>query len=301
MASQMYSRFYDLPRGHSKNILTDGCLVLEGGALRGLYTAGVLDCLMENDLNFNCVIGTSAGSLTGANYVCGQIGRSARVNLAFRHDSRFIGIPATIANKGAIGFRFLFEDYDNLEPMDYDSFNDPSRRFIACCTNCNTGKAEYFEKGKCSDIIAACKASSSMPYVSSMIEIDGQPYLDGGCACKIPYRWALDNDFKKIVVVRTRDLTYRKKIKDRSAQNKLLYYKYPNLIEALDNMNLNYNKQCEELEALEKEERIFMIKPQEPVTVSRLESDVEKLGELYWRGYEDCKNSLEALKIYLNK
>lgn len=301
MANQVYSKFYELPRGQAEGPLTDGCLVLEGGALRGLYTAGVLDCLMLNGLNFNCVIGTSAGSLTGLNYVAGAIGRSARSNLAFRHDSRYIGVNATMANRGVFGFKFLIEDYDNLDPLNMDALNNPERRFLCCVTNCNTGEPEYFEKGKCEDIFKACVASSSMPFISSMVEMGGQLYLDGGCTCKVPYKWALKQDFNKIVVVRTRDINYRKKVKDNSLQNKLIYHKYPKFVEALDSMNLVYNNDCDEMEQLEKEGRIFVIRPLKPVTVSRLEDDVEKLGELYQSGYSDCENSLEALREYLNK
>jgi len=301
MSNRVYSNFYEIPKGQASNNLTDACLVLEGGALRGLYTAGILDAFMLNDLNFKTVIGTSAGALTGANYVAGAIGRSARMNLGFRKDSRYIGLKAAIKNKGAIGFKFMFEEYSKIEPLNMEYFNNNERRFLACVTCLETGKAEYYEKGKCNDIFKACQASGSMPYISMPIKMNDKHYLDGGCSCKIPYKWAIDNGYKKIIVVRTRDLEYRKKIHDIDKENKIIYHNYPNMIETLDHTNEMYNNQAEELIKLYDEGKIFMIYPKNPITIGRLESDVQKLGELYELGYKDGSNSIKNIKEYLSK
>ena len=201
----------DIPRGQAPEGLVAGCLVVEGGAFRGLHTQGFLDVMMENGLNLSCVIGVSAGALAGANYVSGQIGRSARTNIAFRHDSRYIGAKSLLHSHSLLDVGFLTEDRGILEPLDRARFDRPDRRYVAVATNCETGEATYFEKGRCSDILLAARASATMPFISPAVMIDGVPYLDGGCSDAIPYRWALAQGYEKIVVLRTRDKAFRDK------------------------------------------------------------------------------------------
>ena len=211
MKKQIYSGIYELPAALASEQLTEGCIVLEGGAFRGVYTSGVLDALMEADLNFQCTVGVSAGAMNGMNYVSGQIGRSARVGLTYRHDPRYVGLKALKNSRSIVDVGFLTEDRGIYEPLDQERFNRPEQRFLAVATNCLTGEWEAFEKGKCSDIFLAARASATLPYLAPMVEIDGTPYLDGGCACKIPYQWALDNGFEKIIVIRTRETAFRMK------------------------------------------------------------------------------------------
>ena len=212
MSEKVYSHLSEIPSGHASNDLIEGCLVLEGGAFRGLYTQGFLDAMMLCGLNFSCVIGVSAGALSGVNYVSGQIGRLARINLGFRHDSRYVGAKAVAHSFSIIDVGFLTEDRHILEPFDQGRFDSPDQRFVAVVTNCLTGETEYHEKGKCEDIMRAVRASATMPYISPMVDIGGIPYLDGGCSCKIPYEWALDQGYSKIVVVKTRELGFRKRV-----------------------------------------------------------------------------------------
>ena len=278
--------------------ITEGCLVLEGGAFRGLYTQGFLDALMVNDINFQCVAGVSAGALGGMNYVSGQIGRSARINLEYRKDSRYVGAKAYLHSRSILDVGFITEDRGILEPFDYDRFMQPERRFIAVTTNCRSGEAAYFEKGKCKDILRAVRASATMPYISPMVKIDGIPYLDGACSCMIPYQWAIDQGFEKIVVIRTRDTSFRKKEKRSQAARKL-YRKYPELARRLYDSFRYYNFQCDEIEELHAAGRILRFAPSETVTVSRIEKDMEKLGDLYWLGWNDCLEGLPCLREYL--
>ena len=210
-----YNELSKIPHGHADKSITPGCIVVEGGAFQGLYNQGVLDALMENNINFACTIGTSAGALAGFNYVAGQIGRSARANLTYRHYTDYVGRGALAHAYSPIRLDFLFNDYNAIEPFDEKTFFSPERRFVAVATDCRTGKTAYFEKGKCRDIFSAIKASASMPYISPMIDVDGRPCLDGGCSCRIPYRWALHEGFEKIVVVRTREPEFRKKVSRR--------------------------------------------------------------------------------------
>lgn len=296
-----FSGIDDMPSGMATNHVTEGCIVLEGGAFRGLYTGGVLDALMEADINMRCTIGVSAGSLNGINYVSGQIGRGSKINLKYRHDSRYVGPQAYVQNHGVIGFDFMFNEVNEDIPMDYIRFNAPNRRFVAVATNCETGEPTYFEKGKCSDIFAACRASASMPYVSQMVEIDGKPYLDGGCSQFIPYPWAIEQGYEKIIIVRTRPDSFRNVLEPKNhSVTKTMYFNYPEFEKNLENMDERYNQECNEIETLRKEGRVYVISPSQEIDVGRLERDMEKLGGLYYLGYNDVLDQLDQIQAYLS-
>ena len=298
MARKPYSRINDIRSGTASDVITKGCLVLEGGAFRGLYSQGAMDALMENDINFECIIGVSAGALGGMNYASGQIGRSARVNLGYRFDSDYIGLKSLLHAHSPIRLDFCLYDYQEIEPFDKERFYSPDRRFVAVATNCKTGEAEFFEKGKCRDIFRAVKASASMPYISQMVNVDGKQCLDGGCSCKIPYKWAMDEGYQKIVVIRTREKDFRKEVKE---HHSVLdpYRKFPEFYKKLISSDEEYNKTCIEMEELEKEGKLFVLYPSTKVTVSRVDKDIEKLGALYWQGYNDCLDRMDELKKYL--
>ena len=297
---KVYSGLDRIPEGTAEEKITEGCLVLEGGAFRGLYTQGLLDAMMVNGVNMRCVIGVSAGALSGMNYVSGQIGRSARINLGFRHDSRYVGTRALFHGHSFLDVGFLTEDRGILEPFDRERFDRPDRRFTAVTTNCLTGETVYFENGKCTDIMMAIRASATMPYISPMVMIDGTPYLDGGCSCGIPYQWALDQGYQKIIVVRTRDITFRKEVKKSSAAFRF-YRKYPEFARKLAGSPEEYCRQCDEIERLHAEGRILRLAPSVPVTVARVEGDMEKLGDLYWLGWNDCMAAWDDICAYLGE
>ncbi len=298
-----YSGIEALPEGRASETITEGCLVLEGGAFRGVYTNGVLDALMEADINLRCTIGVSAGSMNAVNYVTGQIGRSARINLRYRHDSRYVGRKAMLNNQGIIGFDFIFGRMPFVPDLDKKRFRSPERQLYAVVTNLDTGKPEYIEKNSGEDFFKVIAASSSMPFVSKPIMIGNHPYLDGGCSCKIPYEWALQHEFENIIVVRTRPRNYRKPVKQNQkfTPESLVYRDYPKFSASLLASNENYNHQCIELLKLEHQKRIFVIAPSQSIDISRLEGNMEKLGALYYLGYHDAKQSLEKLSHYLNR
>ena len=303
MKSKQYAKIEGIPSGNASRRLTEGCLVLEGGALRGTYGVGVMDALMLADINFSCVIGTSAGVLNAVSYVSGQIGRSVRIPLRYRHDPRYFGMRAMLRNKSPFGFDFMFgEIAGRLDPLDWERFNEPERRLVAVVTNCRTGGTEYLEKGKCPDICQAMRASSTMPYVSSSVFIGGQPYLDGGCSCKIPYRWALEEGFRHIVVVRTNPRGYRR-VPGRGKMIARLAYgrRWPKLAESLGRSNDDYNAQCEELDFLEKEGRIFVFAPSRSLGVKRMEPDLDKLGAWYEMGLHESEAAMPGLMEYLGR
>ncbi len=332
---QLEEMLADIPRGQASETLVEGCLVLEGGAFRGLYTQGFLDEMMEQGLNLSCVIGVSAGALAGVNYVSGQIGRSARINLSFRHDSRYIGARSLLRSHSILDVGFLTEDRGVLEPLDRARFDRAEQRFVAVATNCETGEPVYFEKGKCSDILLAARASATMPFISPVVMIDGAPYLDGGCSCAIPYRWAMEQGYDRIVVLRTRDRAYRdtdrvlrradalaqtiekrkfpgagrayraypaltERIARRqeSAVNRI-YRRYPALAADLNDGSRRYNQQCDELEALHEQGRLLQVCASRPIRVSTIEGDLHKLHALYCLGRQDCQALLPTLQKYL--
>lgn len=297
-----YTGLDDLPRGTASRNITKGLLVLEGGAWRGMYTQGVLDAMMEEDLNLSAVVGVSAGALSGFSYVAGQIGRSIHLNLHYRHDPNYFGRGAILKDHGVTGFSYLFGKMSEEWPLDEERFYDPSRRFVAVATNIDTGEAEYFEKGKCSDIFKAIQASATVPYVSEAVEIDGKRYLDGGIAQKIPLDWALEQPEEKIILIRTRDREYRKPLKATNRVAKLEYgKKYPNLMYDLYEEPEHYNILLSRIDQLEEAGRLFVLAPSQPVTISRFEGDIEELGNLYWLGYSDAKAAADAMKEYLAK
>ena len=184
--------------------------------------------------------------------------------------------------------------------MDEDRFFRPEQRFIAAATNLLTGETTYFEKGCCADIMLAIKASATMPYISPPVEIEGVPYLDGGCSCKIPYEWALEQGYEKILIVRTRDSAFRSQER-RSSTALRAYRRHPEFAEKLAGGRMEYNRQCDEIARLGAEGRLLQIAPSRPVTVGRVEKDMEKLGELYWLGYRDCEESMEKIRRYLGR
>lgn len=280
--------------------IVPGCMVLEGGSFRGCYTSGVLDVLMENGINLQTTIGTSAGALNGYNYVAGEIGRAAKINLGYRHDRRYMG-PRTLArNRGVVGFDFLLNEVEEEIPFNRERFEDPNRRFLVTVTNCETGQVRYCEKGITPDFQKAVQASASMPFVSDMVEVDGVPCLDGGCAVKIPYRWALDNGFEKILVVRTRPAEYRRpqETKAFTELTERIYRNYPHLVTLLDNQSEQYNGACRELEQLQEQGKLLMLCPSGSISVSAIEGDMERLGALYLLGRADAKLMLPQIRAY---
>ena len=276
---KVYSKIDTLPTGKASNEITKGCLVLEGGGWKGLYTLGVLDYLMERGINFSSVVGVSAGALSALGYVAGQIGWGARIDLTYRHDKNYCGIGAFRRDHGITGFSYLFDDILREHPLNEARLNDPARHLAVSATNLQTGEVEYFEKGSC-DIFKAVRASASVPYVTRPVVIGGIPYLDGGCAEKIPFPWSE---------------TCGEELAGR------IYRKYPNFVKSLEAVNENYNCMVELLEKKAAADEIFMIAPSEPVTVSRFDGDMEKLGALYWLGYHDMEGSIERLDRYLGK
>jgi len=282
--------------------MTEGALVLEGGSLRGVFTAGVLDVFMEQGIEMSYVNGVSAGSMSGMSYVSKQIGRTIKVDLDYVNDKRFLSFRNLVEKRSIFNFDFLFGELSNtLVPFDYDTFYQSEQIFEVIATRCKTGKPEYFEKSKCDNFIDAVKASSSIPILSRMITVEGKKYLDGGCSMPMAYQRAIDLGYEKIVLVLTREPGYRKPPLDK--WTKKGYERYfaplPRFLKALEDVPERYNRMQEEIDRLEKEGRIYVIRPDHHVTVQRTEQDKRKLEALYQEGRRLALEHMDSLKAYL--
>ena len=282
--------------------MTEGALVLEGGSLRGVFTAGVLDVFMEQGIEMSYVNGVSAGSMSGMSYVSKQIGRTIKVDLDYVNDKRFLSFRNLVEKRSIFNFDFLFGELSNtLVPFDYDTFYKSEQIFEVIATRCKTGKPEYFEKSRCDNFIDAVKASSSIPILSRMITVEGKKYLDGGCSMPVAYQRAIDLGYEKIVLVLTREPGYRKPPLDK--WTKKGYERYfaplPRFLKALEDVPDRYNRMQEEIDRLEKEGRIYVIRPDHHVTVQRTEQDKRKLEALYQEGRRLALEHMDSLKAYL--
>lgn len=265
-------------------------LVLQGGGLRGIYTAGVLDFFMEKELYFPYVIGVSAGAMNGLSYVSKQKGRNRDITMEFINDSRYVNAKNLLLKKDVFGLDFIFEDIcKELNPFDYDTFINSKQQFNLVCTDINTGEPVYYSKDNCSDILLACKASSSLPFINSIVEFEGRELLDGGLSDPIPYKKAIDDGYLNNVLVLTRD----KDFEVNDVKHKLLlnrhYGNYPNLLDTIYDSPEKYEKTLIEIENYEKTEDFFVIRPSEPITIKSFEQNIKELMYLYVRGYVDAE------------
>lgn len=282
-----------------------GTIVLEGGATRGVFTSGILDYLMEEDLYFSHVIGVSAGSCNGVDYVSRQIGRTKKCMIPEKKEySYYSGVRSAIKEKSILDMDMVFDTFPKkIYPFDFETYFQSDMVCEIVTTNCETGKAEYMTEQSDPDrLMKLCRASSSMPLLSPIVNIDGVPYLDGGLADSVPIRRALQSGNEKIVLVLTRNPGYRKKPISKGTVKlyRRAYKKYPNLVHAAIYRNHVYNKTMELVERLEEEEKIFVIRSLVP-TVSRLERDETALTAFYQHGYNLMKRQREALQRYLEK
>lgn len=277
------------------------CLVLEGGALRGIYTAGVLDSLQKEDIKIDAIIGVSMGSLVGINYVSNQPGRAIRYNLKYCRDKRYIGFYSLLTTGNIANKDFDYYEIPNkLDKFDYNTFKKSNIKFYCTVTNVDTGKAEYIRIHDAKSEVEYLRAGSSMPGVSKIVEIDGKKYLDGGMADSIPVMKAIELGYDKIIVITTRPIEYRKKNSKLKTLSRI-YRKYPNFVHAIQHRNEKYNQTVEKIIELEKEERVFVIRPSVRVPIKRIEKNPKIIQAQYDLGQNDFENNLESLKKYLER
>ena len=276
-------------------------LVLEGGAMRGLFTAGVLDIFLDNNVEVTDVVGVSAGTLFGVNYVSKQRGRALRYNLKNINDKSNMNVKSWVRTGNLINKDFTYYKLPfQLDVFDNKTFKESPINFFATVTNIETGEAEFIKIEDAYKQMETLRATSALPFISEIIEVGDKKYLDGGITNSIPVDFFEKQDFDKVIVILTRPITYRKE-KTTGIQYKMFYKKYPKLVEKLENRYKEYNDTVDKIVELEKEGKLFVIRPSENITIKRLEKDVEKLQKVYDLGLKDGNNIIEDLKQYLEK
>lgn len=277
-------------------------LVLEGGAMRGMFTAGVLDVLMENGVAFDGIVGVSAGAAFGCNYKSHQIGRALRYNKRFCADKRYCSVRSLITSGNIYNADFCYREVPvNYDPFDFDAYvNDPCL-FYAVCTDLETGKAVYhLYGGKEDEGFEWIRASASMPLVSQIVEIKGQKLLDGGIADSVPIRFFEGEGYTKNVVILTQPKGYRKKKNPLMPIARLKYGKYPRFVKAMANRHTVYNETLEYVARQEESGALLAIYPKIPLPLKKMEKAPEKLQLVYDMGKAAAKERLDEIKRYLN-
>ncbi len=282
--------------------VTHANLVLEGGAMRGQFTAGVLDFFMDQKLFCERVIGVSAGALCGGNYVAGAAGRSSFINVKYCTDNRYLSMQSFVRTGNAYGRDFAFHEIpDVLDPFDKHAFNTSPMTLEVVSTNLETGEADYHEMRDYDADLNYLIASSSMPLVSKTIEADGKLLLDGGTADSVPLMHSLLTGAKKHIVVLTQASDYVKKPNKLMALLRQRYADYPYYLDRLAYRHYEYNRLYRWIAREEAAGRVFVIRPQKPVTVASMEHNADKLLDLYEQGLACAAEAWPALQKYLAK
>lgn len=268
-----------------KTFASERALVLEGGGLRGQYTAGVLDAFLDAGLAFPYAIGVSAGASIGCSFVSAQRGRNLEIIDRYRNDPRYLSWRNFLRTGNLFGADFIFDRIPNeLVPFDGKAFAASPTRFVTTCTDCATGEAVYY--GKEADLLTVLKASCALPFLARPVEYGGRVLMDGAVADAIPLRRAYAEGFGRAVVVLTRPAGYRKK-DEPAPPASLVYRRFPAFVRALETRVARYNEQLAHAEAEEAAGRVLIVRPSRDLGVSRTEKSTARLRELYGLGLED--------------
>ena len=277
-------------------------LVLEGGGMRGLFSAGVLDALLElKELSVNGIVGVSSGALFGVNYVSKQKERAVRYNKKYANDKRYMGLHSWITTGNAVNKDFAFYELPyKLDVFDNEAFKKAETDFYVVMTNVESGKPEYVLIEDAFAQMEYLRATSALPFASKIIEINGKKYLDGGISDSIPIDFCESLGYDKIIAVLTRpEGTYKE---DKLGfLYKLVYRKYPNLVNSLLNMATDYEKVLAKIKDLENKGKIFVVRPPEVLKIGRLEKNRDKIQKVYDTGLNTGLKELNNIVKYLNK
>ena len=273
-------------------------LVLEGGGMRGVFTSGVLDAFMKHELTFPYVVAVSAGACNGLSYMSGQMRRARFANIDMLRKYDYISLKSLLTQGSIFDPDILYERFPNeIVPFDYDAYRRNPAVFEMVTTNCITGRAEYLsEKQDARRLTAIVKASSSLPYVSQITEVDGVPMLDGGIVDSIPVVRAIDMGYSPNVVILTRNRGFRSSEHDIKVP-RLIYGEYPRLRVALSRRVEAYNRQLELIERMEDWGEIICIRPERPMEVDRICRDADKLERLYEEGFQQGERFCRGLSV----
>ena len=277
-------------------------LILEGGAMRGMFSAGVMDVMMENGILFDGIIGVSAGAAFGVNYKSGQIGRAIRYNAKYCRDKRYCGVVSLLKTGNLFNTEFCYGEVPlKLDVFDFDTYEKYPTAFYVTCTDIESGKPVYHEyTGRNDHGFDWIRASASLPLVSQIVEIDGAKLLDGGIADSIPVTYFESIGYTKNVVILTQPQGYRKEKNRVLPLIRMKYRKYPNLVKVLENRHLMYNAELELITKQEQRGKLFVIRPDFPLSVKRAEKDSAKLTACYEIGRRTAEKELVQLIAFMN-
>jgi predicted patatin/cPLA2 family phospholipase len=276
-------------------------LVLEGGAMRGVFTAGVLDFLMDNALLPQFVIGVSAGALNGFNYRAGLRGRTCYLNTKYCTDWRYLSMQSFTRTGNAFNVEFVFDEIPNkLDPFDYDAYARSPLRLVTVSSDLERGAADYCVLEDARAQLDYLRASAAIPLLSKPVEVDGKVLLDGGICDSVPLEYSLATGAKKQLLVLTQHDGYVKGPNRAMPVARRLYARYPAFIERMESRHVEYNRVYERVKELERKGEIFVLRPPEPVTVASMEHDPKKLYELWQVGYEEARKRFADLRNYLS-
>lgn len=278
-----------------------GGLILEGGGMRGVYTAGVLDFFIDKDIYFENTYGVSAGICHACSYLAKQRDRAYRVNVDYLDDKRYASFYSLVTTGDYFGVKMVYEDIPNkLYPFDKKTFEEYEGNLYSVVTNMKTGEAEYIKLKDMDKDIIYVRASSSLPLLSRIVKVDGKEYLDGGIADSIPIEKARKDGNEKNVVVLTQPNGYRKEKNKLLPVMKIKYKKYPNFINSMANRHINYNNSLDKIKEEEEKGNVFVIRPSESLDITRLEKNKYKLEALYNLGYNDAKKAYNKLLNFIS-
>lgn len=275
-------------------------LILEGGGMKGAYTAGVLDFFLDKEVEFSSVYGVSAGAVHMCNYLSKQKGRSINICTKYGSDPRYCSIWSLLFTRDLFNVKTCYDLVPNKwVPFDYETYEKFQGKAYAVVTNIETGKAEYLPVDECREGIQKIRASASLPLVSRNVPIGDKLYLDGGCADSIPIARSIMDGNEKNVVILTKEVGYVRKPATKIGLLKLRYRKYPKVVELMQKRHLVYNETMEYLHRLEESGKVFIIQPKKASDVGRLDTDPKKLRTLYQEGYDDAAAFYEEMKTFL--
>ena len=275
-------------------------LVLEGGGMKGVYTAGVLDFFLDKDIMFSSVYGVSAGACNMCSYLSKQRGRSLDINIDYLDNKHYCGARSMLTSGDLFNVSMVYHLIpDYLHPYDYEAFASYEGKAYSVATNIVTGRPEYFRIRDMKAEIDKIRASASLPMVSRNVKIDGKYYLDGALSDSIPLQKSITDGNRKNVVIMTKEEGYVRKPAPGLRLIKARYLKYPKVAELMAERHINYNDQVTYIERQKVNGQAFVIRPKTPSNVGRVEKDAEKLKVLYQQGYEDAKACYDELREYL--
>jgi predicted patatin/cPLA2 family phospholipase len=277
-------------------------LVLEGGGMRGAYTAGVLDCFMQNKIEVDGVVGVSAGATHACNFISKQYKRNYRIDVIHARNPKFMSFRSFFKTGDFFGKDFCYDALPNeIDPFDYETFAQSKIPFYVVCTDLETGEAKYIPMTDLKKQMDYLRASASLPLLSKIVEIDGKKYLDGGVSDSIPIHFMEKQGFDHNIVVLTRPSTYRKKPVSFFSLIQKKYKDYPRFIHASAERHLVYNETLDYVQKQAQEKKAFVFRPSKNISISRLERSGAKLEKLYELGFQDALRQKDALDRFIEK